>query len=379
MFNSKIEALRREVLAGIGEGVKPKPKQNKKASSTTLATKIVRAEQDPADKELTQAPELDPEQEKEKQTMPSRKDEIPEKSPVTAEEKKDEEEKPGDEEEVEDKPKEGGKKKAEDDKEPPKEDDDDKGDEEDEDEEEDDKDKKARRAAVFGSLTPDAEVEMVLMGASGDDPAWFVFHKGNPVARITRSAQGFQKDIKLNAYFCSEEYAQSLIKSAQSIGYQQVLANVKAEAYLKKPYTVNAAVDEREVKHRTISEFTNVASLVWTAMQKNLIDHPLKDALYSAMEEKGIQSPVDVIEVAFGKAGSTFLPFILDRTRKMLNMNASARKDFEEILTGLSARVPSENTAASFGSLLEDNSVPLTTGPASTPGDRKDYVKRLLG
>ena len=75
------------------------------------------------------------------------------------------------------------------------------------------------------------------------------------------------------------------------------------------------------------NDFKEVGAVAMEGLNKNWWNeqpHPLKEALYASMAERGVRGKIDIIEAAFADAGADFLDRVVDCTYRLMDMEPEA-------------------------------------------------------
>ena len=182
-----------------------------------------------------------------------------------------------------------------------------------------------------------ADVRLDLFNDHTDDPFWNVTVKGMPVARVNLSDQ-VHKD-ELGDFFVTDTFGSSMREAMAKLGVYDILEQNNARFYAAKVTEADLATGLEDAYNAQYSakfdalrdgfreSFQKVASVAMEGLNKNWWNdqaHPLKEALYTEMESRGVRGKADIIEAAFQEAGSDFLTRVVECTYNLMDMEPEA-------------------------------------------------------
>lgn len=248
------------------------------------------------------------------------------------------------------------------------------------------------------SVQADTSIDMVLFQHDEESPVWAVFASGQPVAEIRLSDQHNPADIR--ALFLSHSYAETVKKACAKDGLQTTLEGIKARPYavamersdvvaqLRETMEAENADSLREKQAEAAHDLMSAIGLVLTAMNKGvLVSNPLKTALYAALSNIGVASPVQTVEAAFDEAGPTFFETAIDQAREWASFNPEAYKQIEDSILKAEKYTPKEVVSAPTSPQVTQQTafpempmnVPLETKTAGQETmDRKAALRQRL-
>lgn len=187
--------------------------------------------------------------------------------------------------------------------------------------------------------------------------------------------------------FATEAFGNKIFATMKKKGIGVALKAYGAEEFksVEKKKEVMPIEDEEEKK--TIGDykrqFNRAFRLAISAMDKNLVQNPLKGAFYEMLTEVGLdeKTAMNVIEAAFVNGAVDHIETALAQTDKYLEMSDEALVETEATIGDLRTKAPefdeSEEIAPVFSNKAETMrkraakaSVPLSTESAADPTDR---------
>lgn len=232
-----------------------------------------------------------------------------------------------------------------------------------------------------------------------------------PVYEISKGSNGDN--------FSTSEFVEGLIKQMQADGVEAVLQSVGAVEYAgeekkdEKPVDPNApkvaptappavAVAEKKeekkpeekvdvpvVKASDVQrKFARCFTLAITAMNKNLVENPLKKALGSKLDDLGVEESeiVRIVETVFKEAANDHFATALAQTEKYMAMSDEAFVETESMIRGLNTAEPVisasqrrviEEEARDLRARASRGSIPVTTSSESTL-EKRDLLSQAL-
>lgn len=190
--------------------------------------------------------------------------------------------------------------------------------------------------------------------------------------------------------FATEDFANKIFENMKENGVEATLKSYGAEEFkgIERKKEVEPIQDEEEKK--TIGDykrqFNRAFRLAISAMDKNLIQNPLKGAFYDMLTDVGLDDKTakNVIEAAFAKGAIDHIETALAQTDKYLDMSDEALVETESTIGDLRTKAPEfeggegvEEDTPEFSSRAEamrkraaKASLPISTESASDPTDR---------
>lgn len=195
--------------------------------------------------------------------------------------------------------------------------------------------------------------------------------------------------------FATEEFGNKIFETMKEDGVMVALKAYGAEEFsVEKKKDVQPIEDEEEKK--TIGDykrqFNRAFRLAISAMDKNLVQNPLKGAFYeilTATVELDEKTVMNIIETAFNKGALDHIETALAQTDKYLELSDEALVETEATIGDLRPKTPefdaSEEEVPTFSSKAEamrkraaNASVPISTESASDPTDRAEVLFNAL-
>jgi len=226
---------------------------------------------------------------------------------------------------------------------------------------------------------------------------WTVLHTAadgseKPIYVINKKGQ---KD------FATEDFGNKIFATMKKKGIGVTLKAYGAEEYksVEKKREEKPIEDEEEKK--TLGDykrqFNRAFRLAISAMDKNLVQNPLKGAFYEILTDVGLdeKTAMNAIETAFTKGAVDHIETALAQTDKYLDMSDEALVETEATIGDLRTKAPEfeeEEALPAFSSKAETMrkraakaNVPLSTETVSDPTDKFEALAdalpkpRLLG
>ena len=209
---------------------------------------------------------------------------------------------------------------------------------------------------------------------------------------VLHAADGSEKPIyeinkKDEKDFATEDFGNKIFATMKEKGIGVALKAYGAEEFksVEKKEEVKPIEDEEEKK--TIGDykrqFNRAFRLAISAMDKNLVQNPLKGAFYEMLTDVGLdeKTAMNVIESAFIKGAVDHIETALAQTDKYLEMSDEALVETEATIGDLRTKAPEFEETEEIAPVLSTKaeamrkrasraSVPLSTESASDPTDR---------
>lgn len=225
-----------------------------------------------------------------------------------------------------------------------------------------------------------------------------------PVYEISKGNHGDE--------FATAEFVESLVKRMQSEGVEAVLQSVGAVEYtdpvkakeeelkkaeVPKPVVPVAELPKKEEEKKEEAKvpvvkasdvqrkFVRAFNLAITAMNKNLIDNPLKIALGSMLSDLGMDEDevVRVVETAFKSAAQDHIATALAQTEKYLSMSDEAFVETEAMIAGVNVVEPQFTASQRRAIDSESDNIRARASrgslPISTASEHSVEKRDLLG
>ena len=247
-----------------------------------------------------------------------------------------------------------------------------------------------KTASVFLVNPDEIEVESaadvnLVLHEQGDNPFWNVIISGMPVARIHLQDQ--VKHSEIASMFVTDTFASSLREAMVRMGAYEMLDHHNARFYAAKVVeseiatgleaqmedTYSAKFDELRDNWR--ESFANTARVAMAGLSKNWWRddaHPLKEALFHELSERGVRDKTAIIEAAFESGADDMVASVIKRTYELMDMEPEAYKQVAAHIVEGSVIMVDEPEDANFGEgfskRLKQGNVPVRSG-AAVEGD----------
>lgn len=231
----------------------------------------------------------------------------------------------------------------------------------------------------------EANFDLVLFGADGEDPHYAVFANGYPVAEIRQSDQSNLKG-EFKDMFLRESYAGVVKEHIKAMGVVDTLRGANARFYaaaafegevaanLKKQVTASMQEEQRQKLAELKDRLLNVTAMVLEGSIKNYYgENALKASLQAQMKRLGMNdnAAIDAIEAAWKTAAAPYFEEVLNRADQLLGAHADVLQHHAEEIARREWTHPgyeSEDmivpTTAATTDVVPRN-VPLVSGPVA--------------
>jgi len=206
------------------------------------------------------------------------------------------------------------------------------------------------------------QYDMILSRSANDDAHWIVIAGGEPVARITLSAQ--ENSSALAKFFKQEDYGHSITASFDKNGIAKTLELLRAEIFSDKPLQPKVEANLDDVRDAAVRKFQHCFGMATEAANKNVIDNHLKAAAFEVLTDNNIQDVQAVVEAIFAKMPE-YLQVINEHTLKYMGMSKDGLQATESMLSEMGVQIRSDEsvqatTNVTYMDTLVSGNMPLT-------------------
>jgi hypothetical protein len=158
-----------------------------------------------------------------------------------------------------------------------------------------------------------------------DRNVWYILHDGKPLYEVS-----YSKSLAPTVDdFASRTFGKLLLKDFIQLGDEEFIRKYGANPCPGEGEKEEKKEEPKEEKKEGFElRFMQGLGLVKQMLDKNLIDNPLKAALFEEMTRRGVQDPVSIIETAFRQAAGRFFDTVVALARKYADLDS---KTFAEI------------------------------------------------
>lgn len=134
--------------------------------------------------------------------------------------------------------------------------------------------------------------------------------------------------------FAQKKFAEQVIRDMQKLGVEKAMLKYHARDLRKMAKAAStAAVDVKAAQADVRRRFTRALRLAYQAMDKNLLGHPLKAALFNVLSDLEIDQPERIIESAFAQASKQHTEVAIAQAEKYLDMTDEAFVETEAMIS----------------------------------------------
>lgn len=133
--------------------------------------------------------------------------------------------------------------------------------------------------------------------------------------------------------FAQKKFAEQVIRDMQQLGVNKAMLKYHARDLRKVAKTASTAVDVKAAQADVRRRFTRALRLAFQAMDKNLLGHPLKAALFDVLSDLEIDQPEKIIESAFAQSSKKHAEVAIAQAEKYLDMTDEAFVETEAMIS----------------------------------------------